>query len=127
MRLLLDTHAFLWFVIGDTRLSRKARRAMESDDAELVLSAASVWEMAIKAGLGRLTLPVSVEEYIAEKVEAGYRVLSVDWVHAAAVEKLPNHHRDPFDRLLISQALAENLPLVTNDAVFGSYGITVVW
>jgi len=127
MRLLLDTHAFLWFVTGDALLSRRARRAMESEEAEIILSAASVWEMAIKAALGRLTLPASVEEYVAEKVEAGFRVLAIDWTHAAAVERLPGHHRDPFDRLLIAQALAEDLPVVTNDSAFRSYGVAVFW
>jgi PIN domain nuclease of toxin-antitoxin system len=127
MKLLLDTHAFLWFVTGDARLSRAARRALEKDDAELVLSAASVWEMAIKAGLGRLTLPGSVEEYVAEKVENGFRVLPVEWTHGAKVERLPVHHRDPFDRLLVAQALVENLPVVTNDHAFRAYGVKVIW
>jgi PIN domain nuclease of toxin-antitoxin system len=127
MKLLLDTHAFLWFVAGDERLSRRARRAMEASDAELLLSAASVWEMAIKARLGRLELPCSVEEYVAEKVAGGFSVLSVDWPHAAAVERLPLHHRDPFDRLLAAQALTERLPLVSSDPVFRSYGVKVVW
>jgi PIN domain nuclease of toxin-antitoxin system len=127
MRLLLDTHAFLWFVTGDARLSRAARRALEAADNELILSAASVWELAIKAGLGRLTLPGSVAEYVAEKVAQGLSVLSVDWTHAAAVEKLPPHHGDPFDRLLAAQALAENLPLVTGDREFRAYGVKVVW
>jgi PIN domain nuclease of toxin-antitoxin system len=127
VRLLLDTQAFLWFVSGDARLSPRARRAMQSEDAEVILSAASVWEIAIKVGLGRLTLPASVEEYVAEKVESGFLVLSIDWTHAAGVERLPRHHRDPFDRLLITQALAENLPVVTNDAVFDSYGVAIVW
>ncbi len=127
MKLLLDTHAFLWFVTGDARLSRAARRALENTDNELILSAASVWEMAIKAGLGRLTLPATVEEYIAEKVESGFGVLAVDWTHAATVEKLPPHHHDPFDRLLAAQALAEDLPLVTGDAAFSAYGVKVVW
>lgn len=127
MRLLLDTHAFLWFVAGDERLSRRARRALEAADNELTLSAASVWEMAIKAALGRLTLPSSVEDYIAEKVADGLVVLPVEWAHAAAVEKLPAHHGDPFDRLLAAQALAEHLPLVTQDRIFAAYGVTVLW
>jgi PIN domain nuclease of toxin-antitoxin system len=127
MRLLLDTHAFLWFVTGDARLSRAARRALEAADNELILSAASVWELAIKAGLGRLTLPGSVAEYVAEKVAQGLSVLSVDWTHAAGMEKLPPHHGDPFDRLLAAQALAENLPLVTGDREFRAYGVKVVW
>jgi PIN domain nuclease of toxin-antitoxin system len=127
MKLLLDTHAFLWFVTGDERLSRQARRTLEADETEMMLSAASVWDMAIKASLGRLSLPASVADYIAEKVEGGLGVLPVDWTHAAAVEKLPQHHRDPFDRLLVAQALAEELPVVTNDPAFRSYGVKVVW
>ncbi|MEW6320372.1 MAG: type II toxin-antitoxin system VapC family toxin [Acidobacteriota bacterium] len=127
MRLLLDTHAFLWFQAGDRRLSRKARAAMEAPGAELILSAAIAWEMAIKASLDRLRLPDTVEGYLAEKVGQGYRVLLVSWTHAAKVEALPWHHRDPFDRLLASQALTEDLPLVTRDPVFRRYGVTTVW
>lgn len=127
MKLLLDTHAFLWFVSGDDRLSRRARQAMEADDAELVLSAASVWEMAIKARLGRLSLPATVEEYVAEKVASGFLILPVDWVHAAAVERLPLHHRDPFDRLLLAQASTEDLSIVSGDSAFRRYGVKVIW
>jgi PIN domain nuclease of toxin-antitoxin system len=83
--------------------------------------------MAIKAGLGRLELPASVEEYVAEKVTGGFSILPVDWPHAAAVERLPLHHRDLFDRLLAAQALAEKLPLVSSDPVFRTYGVKVVW
>ena len=127
MRLLLDTHALLWFQSGDRRLSRSARRAIEAEDAELVVSAATVWEMAIKASLGRLRLSDPVDAYVAEKVSQGYRLLSVSWAHAAKVEGLPWHHRDPFDRLLAAQALAEGYPLVTRDRVFRKYGVKVVW
>ena len=127
MKLLLDTHALLWFQSGDRRLSRSARRAIEAEDAELVVSAATVWEMAIKASLGRLRLSDPVDAYVAEKVSQGYRLLSVSWAHAAKVEGLPWHHRDPFDRLLAAQALAEGYPLVTRDRVFRKYGVKVVW
>ena len=127
MKLLLDTHAFLWFVAGDERLSRKARRAMENDEAELHLSSASVWEIAIKSSLGRLTLPTPLRVYVAEKVASGFHMLPVEWEHAAAVETLPLHHRDPFDRLLVAQAMAENLTVVTGDALFRSYGVKVLW
>jgi PIN domain nuclease of toxin-antitoxin system len=127
MRILLDTHAFLWFVAGDDRLSRKARRAMEGDDAELFLSAAVAWEMAIKSSLGRLTLPSPVEQYVAEKLESGFHMLPIEWTHAAAVETMPFHHRDPFDRLLAAQAIIEKMPIVTADPVFRLYKADVVW
>jgi PIN domain nuclease of toxin-antitoxin system len=127
VRLLVDTHAFLWFLAGDRRLSAAARRAIEEADGEWWLSAASVWEMSIKSSLGRLTLPAPADEYIADKVRQGLQVLSVDWPHAAAVERLPFHHRDPFDRLIVAQALADRLAIVTKDAIFGEYGVHVVW
>ncbi len=127
MKLLVDTHAFLWFVGGDKRLTRAARRAIEHDDAEIYLSAATVWEMAIKASLGRLTLAMSVAEFVAEKLRAGVRVLAVDGQHAAAVERLPFHHRDPFDRVLVAQAQVERLAIVTGDRVFRRYGVQIVW
>jgi PIN domain nuclease of toxin-antitoxin system len=127
VRLLLDTHAFLWFAAGDRRLSRRARTAMEADDAELYISAASVWEMAIKASLGRLTLPAPVDSYMAEKIAEGYRMTAVTWTQAAAVQRLPFHHRDPFDRVLVAQARAERWPIVTRDRVFRKYGVDVIW
>jgi PIN domain nuclease of toxin-antitoxin system len=103
------------------------RCTIKAEDPEAILSAASVWEIAIKAGLGRITLPVSFEEYILEKVEGGFRVLSIDWTHAAAVERLPSDHRDPFDRLLIAQAVAEDLPVIANDVAFRSDDVAVIW
>ena len=127
MTLLLDTHALLWFQGGDRRLSRAAREAIESDDAVRFVSAATVWEMTIKVSLGRLRLPVSVDEYMAEKLGQGYRMLAVSWTHAAAVERLPWHHRDPFDRLLAVQALSEKCALVTRDKVFRRYAVKTVW
>jgi len=127
MRVLLDTHAFLWFMAGDARLSQKAREAMSDENAELFLSAASVWEMAIKAALGRLQLPLPVADYVAEKIHDGFQVMPIDWVHAAAVQKLPFHHRDPFDRLIIAQAQIEKLPLVSGDRTFRKYDIHLIW
>ncbi|MBY0495691.1 MAG: type II toxin-antitoxin system VapC family toxin [Cyanobacteria bacterium] len=127
MKLLLDTHALLWFQGGDRRLSRRARAAIEAEDAELLISAVTVWEMAIKASLGRLQLAASVEDYVGEKIAQGYSMRSIECEHAARVERLPWHHRDPFDRLLAAHALVENCPLVTRDRVFRKYGVNVVW
>lgn len=127
MKLLLDTHAFLWFVGGHRRLTRRARRAMEETGTTLYVSAASVWEMAIKASLGRLTLPLPVMDYMQEKTAAGFKILPVEWTHAAAVETMPFHHRDPFDRLLAAQALTERIPLVTGDPAFAPYGVITIW
>jgi len=100
---------------------------MENSDAQLFLSVASVWEMAIKASIGRLTLPLSAEAYVAEKIASGYRILTLTWPQAAAVEQLPFHHRDPFDRLLIAQARGERCAIVTRDRVFRKYGVDVIW
>jgi PIN domain nuclease of toxin-antitoxin system len=100
---------------------------MEADDAELLVSAASIWEMAIKASLGRLTLPVPVDAYVAEKIAEGYRMAPVTWAHTAAVQQLPFYHRDPFDRLLVAHARAERYTIVTRDRVFRRYGVDVVW
>ena len=108
-------------------MSRKARTAIEAADVEPMISAAAVWEMAIKASLGRLILPGTVEHYVKEKIGQGYRMLPMSWEHAARVEQLPWHHRDPFDRLLAAQALVENCPLITRDRVFKKYGVEVVW
>lgn len=125
MSLLVDTHAFLWFMAGDRRLGRAARREIER--GEWWLSAASVWELAIKSSLGRLTLPAPLDEYLGEKVRQGLRVLPVEWIHAAVVEHLPFHHRDPVDRLIVAQALSEGAIVATRDSVFGRYGISTVW
>jgi PIN domain nuclease of toxin-antitoxin system len=100
---------------------------MEQEATALLLSAASVWEMAIKASLGRLTLPASAADYTRSKLEGGLEMLPIDWSHAAAVETLPVHHRDPFDRLLIAQAQIEGLGIVSGDPAFRKYHVQVVW
>ena len=106
----------------------KSWRAIPGRPAvELVLSVASVWEMAIKLSLGRLVLPTPIEVYVADKLEDGFQLLPIEWRHAARVATLPFHHRDPFDRMLASQALVEKLPVVTADSVFRAYGTEVVW
>src|SRR3954452_15889997 len=102
MKLLLDTHAALWFLSGDDRLSEHARRQLTDDTNRVLLSAAVVWEVAIKRALGKLTVP---DEYLSLLLDAGVQPLAVNLAHAAAAEQLPAHHRDPFDRMLVSQAL----------------------
>ena len=127
MKLLLDTHAFLWLVAGDRRLSPTARRALTAPKAQPLLSLASVWELAIKSRLGRLTLPEPFDTYLAKKLSTNLRLLSVELSHVVAVERLPFHHQDPFDRLLVAQALSERLPIVTRDREIRKYGVEVVW
>lgn len=127
MRLLLDTHVLLWYATDDPRLSARARRALDADDSELVVSVASIWELAIKAGLKQVTLPLPLPELVAALVRDGYRILSIEWTHAAAVESLPPHHRDPFDRLLVAQASLEQIPLVSGDAALAPYKVRRLW
>lgn len=127
MRLLLDTHALLWWLLDDAALPAAPRRAIERAEAVFV-SAASVWEVAIKQRLGKLPeLTLGVAELPALIRDSRFLPLAVDDRHAAAVAALPLHHRDPFDHLLIAQALAERLTLVTRDRQFAAYGVKTRW
>jgi PIN domain nuclease of toxin-antitoxin system len=126
--LLVDTHAFLWFLAGHRLLSRRARAAIESERNQKYLSAASVWEMAIKHSLGRLRLGLPLREAVMSGAdECGLILLSVNPDHALAVADLPLLHDDPFDRLLVAQARVDDLRLVTRDPAFENYGITTLW
>ena len=123
MKLLLDTHAVLWWQADDSRLSAPARRAIATADIVWV-SAASAWEVAIKAALGRLR----AEEPFAVTVAADdFTELPVTLAHAARLQALPSHHADPFDRMLVAQAMVEGATLVTRDAALGAYGVPVLW
>jgi len=124
LKLLLDTHAALWFLSGDERLGDNARRHLTDDTNRVLLSAAVVWEIAIKRSLGRLELP---EEYLSLLLEAGVQALGVSLEHAAAVEHLPPHHRDPFDRMLVAQADIEGAALVSRDDALRPYDVTLIW
>ena len=116
MRVLIDTHVFLWWVEGERALPAKARAVIANPGNECLLSMASVWELAIKAGLGKLKLSLPVRRYVVENVAAnGFRLLEIGVAHVGRVESLAQHHGDPFDRLLIAQALEEKLPVVTAD------------
>jgi PIN domain nuclease of toxin-antitoxin system len=126
MAVLLDTHAFLWWVTDDRRLTRRARHTIGGTDC--LLSVASCWEMAIKVSLGKLTVPGAVDRFVQQQLEVnGFNLLPIALEHTGRVAALPFHHRDPFDRLLAAQALSEGLSLVTADPGFRRYGVTRVW
>lgn len=128
MRALLDTHAFLWWITNDPRLSKKVREIISDGENELFLSVASGWEMAIKAGLERLQLPSNLEHFILEQMALNaIESLPVQMSHALHVYKLPAHHRDPFDRMLIAQAQLQNLPILTVDPQIARYSVKVIW
>jgi PIN domain nuclease of toxin-antitoxin system len=128
MILLLDTHAFLWFIGGSSSLSQKARQLIEDESNLVYLSAASLWEMAIKVSLGKLTLDEPFGTIIPEQIALnGIEILDISIAHTAQVAKLPFCHRDPFDRLLIAQALEEQIPIIGRDETFDDYGITRLW
>ena len=128
MRALLDTHVFLWWISDDPRLSTHAREIITDGENTLFLSAASGWEIAIKAKLGRLKLPEPLETFVPEQMALNaIESLSVQMSHALHVHTLPLHHRDPFDRLLIAQAQLDNLPILTADPQIALYAIRTVW
>jgi PIN domain nuclease of toxin-antitoxin system len=123
VRLLLDTHLLLWVMADDAALSSRARAEIAA--AEMVYaSAASLWEISIKAALGKLT--VDQADLIGKLAQAGFHPLPVTWDHAAAVRRLPEIHRDPFDRMLVAQAIAEPLRLLTHDRILTGYSELVV-
>jgi PIN domain nuclease of toxin-antitoxin system len=126
MRLLLDTHIALWAITDNPNLSEKARKYILSPKNEIYVSTASVWEISIKHGLGRGNMPVSGKEATAFFAQAGFMPLEINNEHAAFVEDLPNHHADPFDRMIIAQALYEPMHLLTHDKVVAYYSDTVI-
>lgn len=127
MNLLLDTQTLLWWRAGSRRLGPRARQAIESGASAVCVSAASIWEIAIKHGIGKLKLRDPLDEWVPDTLERhGFTLLSVSVVHAAAVARLPRHHADPFDRLLIAQARLEQLTVVTSDTAFDDYDVHVL-
>ncbi len=122
MKLLFDTHLLLWAITDDGRLSASARALMADPANECLYSAASVWEVAIKNGLPKRSLGIPAEAFRREVEAAGFRPLAVSPAHAAAVESLPHLHEDPFDRILLAQARAEDCTLLTSDSILPSYG-----
>jgi PIN domain nuclease of toxin-antitoxin system len=126
--LLLDTHALLWFLKGDPRLSATAKTAVEDPANRKLVSVASCWEIAIKAGSGKLTLGEPAGVLLGREIPANsFDLLAISVAHATAVETLPLHHRDPFDRLIVAQALLEGVKIVSVDPQLDAYGVVRIW
>jgi PIN domain nuclease of toxin-antitoxin system len=127
MRALLDTHAFLWAISADTRLSRRAQQTFTGPN-ELWLSVASLWEILIKVKAGKLPLPEPSGSYVVKALgENRIEVLPIKLDHVLRIETLALHHRDPFDRILIAQSIEEKLPVITSDPIFKRYPIDLIW
>jgi PIN domain nuclease of toxin-antitoxin system len=128
MRLLLDTHAFLWFIQGSQNLSETAINLIEDQRNQKLLSIASLWEMSIKVSIGKLDVGMAIAELVSREVYGnGFEVLAIQANHLDELTKLVFHHKDPFDRLIIAQALAERMPVVTRDEAFGRYPVSILW
>lgn len=128
MKVLLDTHTFLWFVTDDSALSDQVVDLIESEVNEVVVSVASLWEMAIKYSIGKLKLRQPFSDFIKQQMDLNnFQLLKLEMAHINLVSDLPLHHRDPFDRMLIAQSITEALPIISIDKAFDAYGITRLW
>jgi PIN domain nuclease of toxin-antitoxin system len=128
MNYLLDTHTFLWFINADPSLSTTAQAAIETGTNDIFLSIASLWEMAIKVSLGKLIVPLPFAEFMQEQMHKnGIMLLQIQMAHIELVTRLPFHHRDPFDRLIITQSLVNQIPIIGKDDIFDAYGIQRLW
>jgi PIN domain nuclease of toxin-antitoxin system len=128
VRFLLDTHTFLWAVLDDPHLSDKAKGLMLNADNELFVSPATYWEIAIKISVGKYTLDDDFETFMERQTAySEFTLLPISVKHAALVATLPFHHRDPFDRLLIAQAISERIPIISTDRALDAYSVTRVW
>ena len=128
MKVLVDTHTFIWALLDDHRLTPKAKQVLRSNEHELVFSLVSLWEIAIKIKTGKLNTIGSSVAYIRDEMDAyGMELLPIRYEHILQLESLPHHHGDPFDRLLIAQAITESLPILTADKTFKQYNVKVVW
>jgi len=128
VKLLVDTHTFLWALMHDHRLSARSKQILTSDEHELYFSLVSLWEFSIKIKTGKLNALGSSVAYLrAEMENYSMQLLPIRYNHILTLEVLPAHHSDPFDRLLIAQAIAESLPILTHDAAFAPYPVKVLW
>jgi PIN domain nuclease of toxin-antitoxin system len=124
VRLLIDSHAFLWWSEASPAIGSAARDAIADPENEVLISIAALWEITIKASSGKLSLPADLESIVASQ---GFAVLSITFPHLTSLAVLPRLHRDPFDRMMIAQALAEGIPIVTGGRLFAGYGVQVIW
>ncbi len=128
MNILLDTCCWLLWLTEPEKLSGQARQILESESDDIFLSAASSWEIAIKYSIGKLVLPEPPEYFVLKRLmRDGISSLPVQHIHALHVARLPYHHKDPFDRLIISQSIVEGFPVVTADRLFEPYGLEIIW
>ena len=127
MNYLLDTHVLIWFLNGDKALSTKARKAIESDNAINFISIASLWEIAIKISMERLTVKVPFEKLGAELDKNNFQILPITFNDTVVLSTLAFHHRDPFDRLIISQTIANDFTLISKDKEFAAYKTKLLW
>ncbi|WP_256555918.1 type II toxin-antitoxin system VapC family toxin [Oscillatoria sp. HE19RPO] len=128
MRLLLDTHTFIWFVMGDPRIRPDLQDRIADENNQKLLSKASVWEVAIKQSIGKLNFARPFRDVIEQQlVTNGIDLLDISLAHIEIVSSLPLHHRDPFDRLIIAQGIVEQIPIISADAIFDAYPIQRIW
>lgn len=128
MKILLDTHTFLWFVTNDAQLSENALNAVAEPTNEILVSPASYWEIAIKVSLGKYPLTVPIETFFREGIEgSGMAILPIEIRHAAVLATLPMHHKDPFDRMIVSQAIVEQVSIVSADTALDGYSVQRLW
>jgi PIN domain nuclease of toxin-antitoxin system len=128
VRLLLDTHTLIWWLAGDRQLPDAARKAIADDQNEVYVSAVSAWEVATKARIGKLpNAMLLAQNFATEIAQQDFLPLAISVEHGQRAGNLPGQHRDPFDRMLIAQAQAENLVLISNEAIFDQYGISRLW
>ena len=128
MKLLLDTHTFLWTSLDESKLSAVAHELIADMENELLLSPASYWEISIKISLGKYRLTESLDHFIGREIERNdLRILPIEPRHAAEVARLPFFHRDPFDRMLVAQSIIEKIPVISADLAFDLYGIERLW
>lgn len=128
MRALLDTHTFLWWIIDNPQISSRVRDIMSNSSNELFLSAASCWEIAIKAKIGRIKLPDRPQIFVSQQMALNtIQGLPIQISHALHVFNLPHHHKYPFDRIIIAQAQLEKLPILTSDAMISKYKVKIIW